>query len=80
MLFHDSSFTMEQDRYIQDDIDWTFPEIVMSPLSIIDVIDKHIPQVQRKREGEGGEGKKGREREGGEENRERGRRREGDIE
>ena len=47
MLFHDSSFTMEQDRYIQDNIDWTFPEIVMSPLSIIDVIDKHIPQVQR---------------------------------
>ena len=45
MLFHDSSFTMEQDRYIQDDIDWTFSEIVMSPLSIIDVIDKHIPQV-----------------------------------
>lgn len=45
MLFHDFSFTTEQDRYVQDNIDWTFPEIVMSPLSIIDVIDKHIPQV-----------------------------------
>ncbi len=62
MLFHDSSFTMEQDRYIQDDIDWTFPEIVMSPLSIIDVIDKHIPQVQRKREER--EGKERREEKG----------------
>ena len=45
MLFHDSTFTIEQERYHQENIEWTFSEMVMSPLSIIDVIDRHIPQV-----------------------------------
>ena len=45
MLYHDFTFTTEQDRYIQENIDWTFSEVVLSPLSIIDLIDKHVPQV-----------------------------------
>lgn len=46
MLFHDFVFTAEQDRYLQEDIDWLFSELVFSPLSVIDVIDKHVPQVR----------------------------------
>lgn len=45
MLFHDFVFTAEQDRYLQEEIDWLFSEVVFSPLSVIDVIDKHVPQV-----------------------------------
>ena len=45
MLFHDVTFTIEQDRYIQEDINWVFSEVASSPLSVIDTIDRHIPQV-----------------------------------
>lgn len=45
MLFHDFVFTSEQDRYLQEEIDWLFTEFVLSPLSVIDIIDKHVPQV-----------------------------------
>ena len=42
MLFHDVSFTSEQDRYIQEDIHWMFSESPESPLPVIDAIDKHV--------------------------------------
>lgn len=45
MLFHDVTFTSEQDRYIQEEINWMFSEVVTSPLDVIDTIDKHVPQV-----------------------------------
>jgi len=45
MLFHDSTFTSEQDRYIQENINWMFSEVGDSPLTVIDAIDKHVPQV-----------------------------------
>jgi len=45
MLFHDSTFTSEQDRYIQESINWMFSEVGDSPLTVIDAIDKHVPQV-----------------------------------
>lgn len=45
MLFHDSTFTSEQDRYIQESINWVFSELATSPLAVIDTIDKHVPQV-----------------------------------
>ena len=45
MLFHDSTFTSEQDRYIQENINWMFSEVGDSPLAVIDAIDKHVPQV-----------------------------------
>lgn len=45
MLFHDVSFTSEQDRYLQEEINWMFSEVVASPLPVIDTIDKHVPQV-----------------------------------
>ena len=45
MLFHDSTFTSEQDRYIQENINWVFSELATSPLAVIDTIDKHVPQV-----------------------------------
>ena len=47
MLFHDSTFTSEQDRYIQENINWVFSEVAVSPLPVIDAIDKHVPQVRR---------------------------------
>jgi len=47
MLFHDSTFTSEQDRYIQENINWMFSEVGDSPLPVIDAIDKHVPQVTR---------------------------------
>lgn len=46
MLFHESTFTAEQDRCLQESIDWMFSETVVSPLSVIDIIDKHVPQVR----------------------------------
>ncbi len=46
MLFHDSTFTMEQDRYIQENINWMFSEVAVSPLALIDTIDRHVPQVR----------------------------------
>lgn len=46
MLFHDSTFTSEQDRYLQEEINWMFSEMAASPLSLIDTIDKHVPQVR----------------------------------
>ena len=45
MLFHDVSFTSEQDRYLQEEINWMFSEVAASPLAIIDTIDRHVPQV-----------------------------------
>ena len=45
LLFHESTFTAEQDRCLQEGIEWIFSETVVSPLSMIDVIDKHVPQV-----------------------------------
>ena len=45
MLFHESTFTAEQDRCLQENIDWMFSETVVSPLSVIDIVDKHVPQV-----------------------------------
>ena len=45
MLFHESTFTAEQDRCLQESIDWMFSETVVSPLSVIDIVDKHVPQV-----------------------------------
>lgn len=42
MLFHDVTFTSEQDRYIQENINWMFSESPESPLPVIDAIDKHI--------------------------------------
>lgn len=45
MLFHDVSFTSEQDRYLQEEINWTFSEMAVSPLAVIDTIDRHVPQV-----------------------------------
>lgn len=45
MLFHDISFTTEQDRYLQEEINWMFSEVAVSPLSVIDTIDRHVPQV-----------------------------------
>ena len=46
MLFHDSTFTSEQDRYMQEEIDWNvLSEVALSPLPLIDTIDKHVPQV-----------------------------------
>lgn len=45
MLFHDSTFTSEQDRYFQENINWMFSEVGDSPLPVIDAIDKHVPQV-----------------------------------
>ncbi len=46
MLFHDWTFTSEQDRYLQEEINWLFSEIVASPLPVIDTIDRHVPQVR----------------------------------
>ena len=48
MLFHDVSFTTEQDRYLQEEINWTFSEMAVSPLAVIDTIDRHVPQVRRR--------------------------------
>ena len=45
MLFHDVTFTSEQDRYIQEEINWMFSEVAASPLAVIDTIDRHVPQV-----------------------------------
>ena len=46
MLFHDFTFTSEQDRYMQEEIDWNvLSEVAPSPLPLIDTIDKHVPQV-----------------------------------
>lgn len=45
MLFHDVTFTSEQDRYIQEEINWMFSEVAPSPLAVIDTIDRHVPQV-----------------------------------
>ena len=42
MLFHDVTFTSEQDRYIQENINWMFSESPESPLPVIDAIDKHV--------------------------------------
>lgn len=46
MLFHDVTFTSEQDRYIQEEINWMFSEVAASPLAVIDTIDRHVPQVR----------------------------------
>jgi myosin-18 len=43
MLFHDSTFTAEQDRYIQEEIYCHIPDVALSPLPVIDVIDRSIP-------------------------------------
>ena len=48
MLFHDWTFTSEQDRYIQEEINWMFSEMAVSPLSVIDTIDRHIPAVSER--------------------------------
>ena len=45
MLYHDTTFTADQERYLQENIQWAFDEVVFSPLAVIDVIDKHVPQV-----------------------------------
>lgn len=45
MLFHDVTFTSEQDRYLQENINWMFSEVACSPLPVIDTIDRHMPQV-----------------------------------
>jgi len=45
MLFHDVTFTSEQDRYMQENINWMFSEVALSPLAVIDTIDRHMPQV-----------------------------------
>lgn len=45
MLFHDVTFTSEQDRYLQENINWMFSEVASSPLAVIDTIDRHITQV-----------------------------------
>ena len=42
MLFHDVTFTSEQDRYMQESINWMFSESPESPLPVIDAIDKHV--------------------------------------
>jgi myosin-18 len=42
MLFHDVTFTLEQDRYIQENINWMFSESPESPLPLINAIDKHV--------------------------------------
>ncbi len=47
MLFHDVTFTAEQDRYIQEEINWMFSEVAASPLAVIDTIDRHVPQVRQ---------------------------------
>eukprot|EP00731_Ephydatia_muelleri_P023185 Em0015g768a len=44
MLFHDFTFTSEQDRYLSENVNWMFSEVAASPLPIIDTIDKHVPQ------------------------------------
>ena len=41
MLFFDYSFTQELDRYMEEEVSWTFSETPMSPLRIIDAIDKN---------------------------------------
>ena len=41
MLFFDYSFTLELDRYMEEEVAWTFSETPMSPLRIIDAIDKN---------------------------------------
>ena len=41
MLFFDYSFTQELDRYMEEEVTWTFSETPMSPLRIIDAIDKN---------------------------------------
>ena len=46
MLFHDSTFTAEQDRYIQEEIYCHIPDVALSPLPVIDVIDRSIPMVR----------------------------------
>ena len=48
MLFHDVTFTSEQDRYIQEEINWAFSEVAASPLAVIDTIDRHVPQVSER--------------------------------
>ena len=45
MLYHNTTFTADQERYLQENIDWAFDEVVFSPLAVIDVIDKHVTQV-----------------------------------
>ena len=45
MLFHDSTFTAEQERYIQEEIQYSFSDVVASPLPVIDVIDRNVPMV-----------------------------------
>ena len=45
MLYHDTTFTADQERYLQENIDWAFNEVIFSPLAVIDVIDKNAPQV-----------------------------------
>ena len=45
MLFHDSTFTAEQERYIQEEIQYSFSDAVSSPLPVIDVIDRNVPMV-----------------------------------
>ncbi|KAI6647582.1 Unconventional myosin-XVIIIa [Oopsacas minuta] len=44
MLFFDYSFTQELDRYMEEEVPWTFSETPMSPLRIIDAIDKNSSQ------------------------------------
>ena len=44
MLFFDYSFTQELDRYMEDDVQWTFSETPMSPLRVIEAIDKNSSQ------------------------------------
>ena len=41
MLFFEYSFTLELDRYMEEEINWAFSETPMSPLRIIDAIDKN---------------------------------------
>ena len=47
MLFHNSTFTAAQDRYIQEEIQVTFSDVALSPLPVIDVIDKAVHMVSR---------------------------------
>ena len=47
MLFHDVTFTLEQDRYIQENIHWMFSESPESPLPLINAIDKHVGVSER---------------------------------
>ena len=51
MLFHDFTFTSEQDRYMQEEINWMFSEVAASPLPVIDTIDRHVPQVRVRERG-----------------------------